>query len=157
MELLIAIFDRPYEPGAGETGLRSQQLVEEAARAVEEAEEAGTSFYFVIQVVEWVFLGVIALFFLLLLARALRRFLSAGPKNTDGDRESVKEDANPVTDIAGACEEVDTRVDKKTRAQAELQAPGRSARRRGCPAGLLRSPHSGRGQGPSQAPGRDRR
>ena len=101
VELLIAIFDRPYEPGAGETGLRSQQLVEEAARAIEEAEEAGTSFYFVIQVVEWVFLGVIALFFLLLLARALRRFLSAGPKNTDGDRESVKEDANPVTDIAG--------------------------------------------------------
>ena len=97
VDWMIALFDRPYEPRPSGTG---GLLVEEQARAAERAEETGEAFYMVIQIVEWVFLAVLALFILYLLVKALRRFLADGPRLTHGDRQSVKEDANPLMDIA---------------------------------------------------------
>ena len=101
MNAVIALFDGAFagvREGPSETRFRTAQ---EFAEAVEQQEEEGAAlFSFVIQIVEWVFLAVIALFLLFLLGRAFSRLLRRRPEQTMGMRESIKEDANPFKDIA---------------------------------------------------------
>lgn len=105
---VIKFFDRPDfvgEMGAtmgGVTGTaeRLDRAIQLAAEAAEKEEEAAGLFPFVIQVVEWVFLALVTALVLYLLWRVFRILLTGHPEQTPGQRESLAEEANPISDVA---------------------------------------------------------
>ena len=97
---IIAFFDRVFEMEGGDDEVN---LAREAQRALEqlqqEEEQATDSLVNVVQIIEWVIVGLFILFIMLLLVKAFRRILKGRPQATMGQRESMREDANPVSDI----------------------------------------------------------
>ena len=103
VELLLKLFDRPVEEEPGQAAERVRLLERQIglrAQAAEEAEEGAGLFYFIVQVVEWVVLALFALLLLYLIYRALRRLWTRAMGPTAGRHESVREDANPASDLA---------------------------------------------------------
>jgi hypothetical protein len=77
---------------------RLNATVERRAAEAVRAEEEGALFDAVIQAIEWVLLAAIALVLLYVLYRFLRHLLGRGPKDTVGQRESLREDTHLITD-----------------------------------------------------------
>ena len=102
VEGLIRFFDRVF---AGIQDEEPSEFVAPAAQDVaaamaQEEEEGAGLFYMIIQIIEWAFLAVVALLILYLLVKAVRRWLAPRPEPTLGRRESVREGATPLSDIA---------------------------------------------------------
>ncbi|MBM3932917.1 MAG: DUF4129 domain-containing protein [SAR202 cluster bacterium] len=99
---VINFFDAAFDPSVPEEQRRS--LGQEAQQAFEDLqnqeEEISQSLVNVIQVVEWVFVTLVAVLILVLIAMALKRWLFGKPSATKGNRESVKEDASVLGDFA---------------------------------------------------------
>ena len=66
----------------------------------EEQEAASEGFALVLQIIEWALVAVIVAIVLLLLGKAFRRVLRGRDRETEGQRDSVAQDANPVGDVA---------------------------------------------------------
>ena len=66
----------------------------------EEQEAASEGFALVLQIIEWALVAVIVAIVLLLLGKAFRRVLRGRDRQTEGQRDSVAQDANPVGDVA---------------------------------------------------------
>ncbi len=66
----------------------------------EEQEAASEGFALVLQIIEWGLVAVIVVIVALLLSRAFRRLLRGRDRETEGQRDSVAQDANPVGDVA---------------------------------------------------------
>lgn len=113
-DALISFLDRPSEPdpevagdttgggvaeaGGGVAKALELQLEELAAQAAE-LEEAGKSFFDFIQIVEWVFMILVAITLLAILAMAIRRMFRGHPEPTRGVRESVTRDRDVLSDL----------------------------------------------------------
>ena len=66
----------------------------------EEREAPSEAFDMVLQIIEWALVVVIVVIVALLLSRAFRRLLRGRDRGTDGQRDSVAQDADPVGDVA---------------------------------------------------------
>ena len=66
----------------------------------EEREAPSEAFEMVLQIIEWALVVVIVVIVLLILGRAFRRVLRGRDRGTDGQRDSMAQDANPVGDVA---------------------------------------------------------
>ena len=66
----------------------------------EEREAPSEAFDMVLQIIEWALVVVIVVIVALLLSRAFRRLLRGRDRGTEGRRDSVAQDANPVGDVA---------------------------------------------------------
>ena len=66
----------------------------------ESVEELPPLFEFVIQVIEWVFVGLIVLVLLYLLSKVIRRVFHMLFQEPSGQRESVRDEADPMMDLA---------------------------------------------------------
>ena len=66
----------------------------------EEREAPSEAFDMVLQIIEWALVVVIVVIVALLLSRAFRRLLRGRDRETEGQRDSVAQDANPVGDAA---------------------------------------------------------
>ena len=66
----------------------------------EEQEAASEGFELVLQIIEWALVAVIVVIVLLILGRAFRRVLRGRDRGTEGRRDSMAQDANPVGDVA---------------------------------------------------------
>ena len=66
----------------------------------EEQEAASEGFALVLQIIEWALVAVIVAIVLLLLGKAFRRVLRGRDRETEGQRDSMAQDANPVGDVA---------------------------------------------------------
>ncbi len=75
--------------------------VEESLEQLQEEQEAAAEgFVLAIQIIEWALLAIVVFLVALFLARAFRRLLSGRPDTTRGRRDSLLEDANPVSDVS---------------------------------------------------------
>ena len=91
---IIAFFDRVYSP----SGTVPRDDFSLQIRRFEETEEGSEAFSFVMQLIEWVFLTLVALFLLYLLVWTVRRLLRSGPGGTAGKRLSVRKDGRLALD-----------------------------------------------------------
>ena len=66
----------------------------------EEREAPSEAFDMVLQIIEWALVVVIVVIVALLLSRAFRRLLRGRDRETEGQRDSVAQDADPVGDVA---------------------------------------------------------
>ena len=66
----------------------------------DEREEASEAFELVLQIIEWALVVIIVAVVALLLSRAFRRLRRGRVRETEGQRDSVARDANPVGDAA---------------------------------------------------------
>ena len=66
----------------------------------EEREAASEGFTLLLQIIELALVAVIAAIVILVLAKAFRRILRGRSRGTEGQRDSVAEDANPAADVA---------------------------------------------------------
>ena len=66
----------------------------------EEQEAASEGFTLLLQIIELALVGVIVLIVALVLGKAFRRVLRGRSRETEGQRDSVAQDANPVADVA---------------------------------------------------------
>lgn len=101
VEAIIGFFKRAYDPPEEEQGEVPQQNMTDALRTIQEEgeEEVPEILLFVIQVVEWVFVALVAILLLYLLSRVLRQFFTKGPKEMIGLRESLRDEADPASDF----------------------------------------------------------
>ena len=66
----------------------------------EEQAAASEGFATVLQIIEWALVAIVVVIVLLILGRAFRRVLRGRDRGTDGQRDSVAQNANPVGDVA---------------------------------------------------------
>ena len=66
----------------------------------EERQAPSEAFEMVLQIIEWALVVVIVVIVALLLSRAFRRLRRGRDRETEGQRDSVAQDANPVGDVA---------------------------------------------------------
>ena len=66
----------------------------------EEQAAASEGFATVLQIIEWALVAIVVVIVLLILGRAFRRVLRGRDRGTDGQRDSMAQDANPVGDVA---------------------------------------------------------
>ena len=66
----------------------------------EEQAAASEGFATVLQIIEWALVAVVVVIVLLILGRAFRRVLRGRDRGTDGQRDSMVQEANPVGDVA---------------------------------------------------------
>ena len=66
----------------------------------EEQAAASEGFATVLQIIEWALVAIVVVIVLLILGRAFRRVLRGRDRETEGQRDSVAQDANPVGDVA---------------------------------------------------------
>ena len=66
----------------------------------EEQEAASEGFTLLLQIIEFALVAVIVVIVALVLGRAFRKVLRGRDRGTEGQRDSVAQDANPVTDVA---------------------------------------------------------
>jgi len=106
-DALIRFFDQAFDPDSGAAGDATgdgvaealDQQLEALAAAAELQEEAGTSFFNFIQILEWAILGLVAIAVLMVLALAIRRMFRWQPEHTRGMRESMTEDRDVLSDL----------------------------------------------------------
>ena len=66
----------------------------------EEQAAASEGFATVLQIIEWALVAIVVVIVLLILGRAFRRVLRGRDRGTDGQRDSMVQEANPVGDVA---------------------------------------------------------
>ena len=66
----------------------------------EEQTAASEGFATVLQIIEWALVAIVVVIVLLILGRAFRRVLRGRDRGTDGQRDSMVQEANPVGDVA---------------------------------------------------------
>ena len=66
----------------------------------EEQAAASEGFATVLQIIEWALVAIVVVIVLLILGRAFRRVLRGRDRGTEGRRDSMAQDANPVGDVA---------------------------------------------------------
>ena len=66
----------------------------------EEQAAASEGFATVLQIIEWALVAIVVVIVLLILGRAFRRVLRGRDRETEGRRDSMAQDANPVGDVA---------------------------------------------------------
>ena len=66
----------------------------------EEQAAASEGFATVLQIIEWALVAIVVIIVLLILGRAFRRVLRGRDRGTEGRRDSMAQDANPVGDVA---------------------------------------------------------
>ena len=66
----------------------------------EEQAAASEGFETVLQIIEWALVAIVVVIVLLILGRAFRRVLRGRDRGTDGQRDSMVQEANPVGDVA---------------------------------------------------------
>ena len=66
----------------------------------EEQAAASEGFATVLQIIEWALVAIVVVIVLLILGRAFRRVLRGRDRGTEGQRDSMAQDANPVGDVA---------------------------------------------------------
>ena len=95
---LLGIFQgEGQEPQEEEFNPETQGFLETLQQEREEASEA---FELVLQIIEWALVVIIIVIVALLLSRAFRRLRRGRVRETEGLRDSVARDANPVGDVA---------------------------------------------------------
>lgn len=100
-DLLIALFSRDIDQEAQRPSPRFDRGPEDRREPLEEASgEGAESLFDFVQLVEWALLALVALVLLYVLAMAFRRVLSGGRARSEGQRESVREEADPMSDVA---------------------------------------------------------
>ena len=106
--LVIGFFSRPFDPeaaGAGQLeppGAESLELeeIQETQQVQEAAEQGAASFELLLQLLVYLFIAVAAIAVVIVLAMAIRRMTVSRSLGARGEPESLKGDANPLSDLA---------------------------------------------------------
>ena len=124
-DLLIALFSRDGDrPAERPDDQRFEGPPEDPLEGFEGAEgEGAESLFDFVQLVEWALMALVALFLLYLLAMAFRRIISGGRAGPEGHRESVREEADTVSDVAKLLRRLLPDWLKRRRAQERLTLP----------------------------------
>ena len=129
----LKFFSRPFDPEAMQQSEITVEQVREGVQqaAFEEAElaEEGvqTGYALLLQIIEWTVIAILAAIVLavaaFLFSRAYRRMLK--PSDTAGvDRESVREDADPLSDLGELLSKLGGRWRRRKRGLAQLLPDG---------------------------------
>ncbi len=130
----MKFFSRPFDPEAMQQSEITVEQVREGVQqaALEEAElaEEGvqTGYALLLQIIEWTVISIIAAIVLVvaafLFSRAYRRMLKPSDGAGGVDRESVREDADPLSDLGGLLAKLGGRWSRRKRGLEPLLPDG---------------------------------